>query len=91
MDDKNAESVRNLPYGKVVTAADIGRVIHQKRREVGAQQETAAGLAGVGTKFLSQLENGKETAELGKVLQVLKAMGLEVYIFPRSQNPLKER
>lgn len=91
MDDKNAEGVRNLPYGKVATATDIGRVIRHKRREVGAQQETTAGLAGVGTKFLSQVENGKETAELGKVLQVLKAMGLEVYIFPRSQNPLSER
>jgi hypothetical protein len=45
----------------------------------------------VGTKFLSQLENGKETAELGKVLQVLKAMGLEVYIFPRASNPLRDR
>jgi len=91
MDDTNAENARNLSYGKVITAADIGRVIRHKRREVGAQQETAAGLAGVGTKFLSQLENGKETAELGKVLQVLKAMGLEIYIFPRSQNPLRER
>ncbi|MDT8441185.1 MAG: hypothetical protein RQ723_05960 [Desulfuromonadales bacterium] len=91
MDDKNTENARNLRYGKVITAADIGRVIRHKRREVGAQQETAAGLAGVGTKVLSPLENGKETAELGKVLQVLKAMGLDVYIFPRSQNPLRER
>jgi y4mF family transcriptional regulator len=91
MNHEDAEVARNLPYGRMVTAADIGRVIRHKRREVGAQQETAAGLAGVGTKFLSQLENGKETAELGKVLQVLKAMGLEVYIFPRSQNPLRER
>jgi DNA-binding XRE family transcriptional regulator len=91
MNKENAEGAPSRPYGRVVTAADIGRVIRHKRREVAAQQETAAGLAGVGTKFLSQLENGKETAELGKVLQVLKAMGLEIYIFPRSQNPLRER
>ncbi|WP_305044943.1 hypothetical protein [Geoalkalibacter sp.] len=91
MNNKNTENARNHPYGQVVTAADIGRLIRHKRRVVGTHQETAAGLAGVGTKFLSQLENGKETAELGKVLQVLKAMGLEIYIFPRSQNPLKGR
>jgi hypothetical protein len=42
-------------------------------------------------KGVRNLPYGKETAELGKVLQVLKAMGLEVYIFPRSQNPLRER
>lgn len=91
MKKEDAEGARHLPYGRVVTAADIGRVVRHKRRELKALQETAAGLAGVGTKFLSQLENGKETAELGKVLQVLKAMGLEVYIFPRSRNPLGER
>ncbi|MBC7962009.1 MAG: transcriptional regulator [Steroidobacteraceae bacterium] len=43
------------------------------------------------TKILSQLENGKETAELGKTLQVLQKMGLELYVFPRSADPFKER
>jgi len=76
-------------YGKVSTALDVGRVIRAKRREIGVRQDTAAGLSCVGAKFLSQLENGKETAELGKTMQVLKKLGLEVYIFPRSANPLK--
>jgi len=77
-------------YGKITTSYDIGRIIRTKRREIGVKQDAAAGLSGVGTKFLSQLENGKETAELGKTLQVLKKLGLEVYIFPRSSNPLKD-
>lgn len=77
-------------YGKITTSHDIGRIIRAKRREIGVKQDAAAGLSGVGTKFLSQLENGKETAELGKTLQVLKKLGLEVYIFPRSANPLKD-
>jgi len=91
MNKKKSVSAGEIPYGKVATAAEIGRLIRHKRREVGALQESAAGLAGVGTKFLSQLENGKETAELGKVLRVLKAMGLEVYIFPRASSPFKDR
>ena len=78
-------------YGKISSAEELGRVIRRKRKETGLQQEVAAGIAGVGTKFLSQLENGKETAELGKALQVLHKMGLEVYIFPRSVDPFKER
>jgi HTH-type transcriptional regulator / antitoxin HipB len=80
-----------MPYGKVTTPEDIGRAIRSKRKETGVRQEIAAGMCGVGTKFLSQLENGKETAELGKALQVLHKMGLVVYIFPRSADPLKER
>ena len=78
-------------YGQVSTAAEIGHAIRRKRKEVGALQENAAAFSGVGTTFLSHLENGKETVELGKTLQVLKSLGLELYIYPRSQNPLKER
>lgn len=86
----DATTTHDQLYGKITTSHDIGRIIRAKRREIGVKQDAAAGLSGVGTKFLSQLENGKETAELGKVLQVLKKLGLEVYIFPRSANPLKD-
>jgi transcriptional regulator with XRE-family HTH domain len=78
-------------YGKISTPEELGKVIRFKRKEIGVRQEVVAGMAGVGTKFLSQLENGKETAELGKTLQVMRKMGLEVYIFPRSADPFKER
>ena len=88
----NQENISQEPaYGKISTPEELGRILRFKRKEIGVRQEVAAGMSGVGTKFLSQLENGKETAELGKTLQVLRKMGLEVYIFPRSSNPLKER
>lgn len=78
-------------YGRIASTEQLGRVIRLKRKEIGLRQELAAGMTGVGTKFLSQLENGKETAELGKALQVLQKMGLELYVFPRSADPFKER
>jgi transcriptional regulator with XRE-family HTH domain len=82
-------SEKQAEYGKVSTPLEIGRIIALKRKDIGLKQEVTAGVSGVGTKFLSQLENGKETAELGKTLQVLNGLGLELYIFPRSQNPFK--
>ena len=89
---RQRENIDHEPaYGKICTSEELGRIIRFKRKEIGVRQEEAAGMAGVGTKFLSQLENGKETAELGKTLQVLRKMGLEVYIFPRSADPFKER
>jgi HTH-type transcriptional regulator / antitoxin HipB len=84
--DKN-EKTKLVRYGKITSSQDLGTLIKLKRKEVGIKQETAAGISGVGTKFLSQLENGKETAELGKTLQVLRKMGLDLYIFPRSATP----
>ncbi|MFZ4859356.1 MAG: hypothetical protein ACOYL3_23510, partial [Desulfuromonadaceae bacterium] len=71
--EPNQKNISEEPtYGKIVTPDELGRLIRFKRKEVGVRQEIAAGMAGVGTKFLSQLENGKETAELGKTLQVLR-------------------
>ena len=78
-------------YGCMKTTRDIGEAVRRKRKEQGILQEKAAGLSGVGTKFLSQLENGKETAEIGKIMQVLRALGLEIYIYPRSQSPFKDQ
>ncbi|MCC5452896.1 transcriptional regulator [Rheinheimera sp. UJ51] len=41
-------------------------------------QLTAAQLSTTGQSFLSHLENGKETAQIGKVLQVLESLGIGV-------------
>lgn len=85
---KNTDNPDNT-YGRVTTAGDIGRIIRAKRKEAGVRQDMAAGMSEVGTKFLSQLESGKETAELGKTLRVLRKLGLNIYIFPRSADPVK--
>lgn len=60
--------------------ADIGRFIREARKRTGLRQAQAAALCGVGTRFLSDLENGKPTLHLGKVLQVLGGFGLRVII-----------
>ena len=85
-EEKNAAST----WGKVTSVEDIGNLVRAKRKQLGVLQEDAAGLSGVGTRFLSQLENGKETAEIGRVLQVLKSMGLELYLYPRAAKPFKD-
>jgi len=84
-------SEKKPSFGRMKTTKDIGEAVRRKRKEQGILQEKAAGLSGVGTKFLSQLENGKETAEIGKIMQVLGTLGLEIYIYPRSQNPFKDQ
>ena len=73
------------PYGKIRTAAELGALVRERRRSVGFTQADAAALAGVGPRFLSELERGKETAELGKVLQVLERLGLELRLTTRGE------
>jgi HTH-type transcriptional regulator / antitoxin HipB len=77
------DSVKLFPYGKITGVEDIGAAIRAKRGAIGMQQEQLAALAGVGPRFLSEVENGKASAEIGKVLQVLRRLGLEVSIAPR--------
>jgi transcriptional regulator with XRE-family HTH domain len=62
----------------VKSVADIGQVIRVTRISQDLDQLTAAQLSNAGQSFLSHLENGKETAQIGKVLQVLESLGIGV-------------
>lgn len=75
---------KNIPYGNIVDVVQIGGLIRAKRRSIGLRQAELAGLCGVGPRFLSELENGKATAEIGKVVRVLQRLGLDMSIRPRS-------
>lgn len=72
-----------LPYGKVSSPKDLGRAVRAKRKADRLTQAKAAALCGVGVRFLSDLENGKSTVELGKVLHVLAGLGLMVDVRPK--------
>ncbi|MCP3941741.1 MAG: helix-turn-helix transcriptional regulator [Desulfobacteraceae bacterium] len=66
----------------------IGQLIKKTRKDQKITQADAAGLLNVGTRFLSDLENGKPTIQLGKALTILEGLGLEVIILPRKQRKL---
>ncbi len=72
-----------IPYGKITTPEQLGRLVRHQRKAQGATQAEFAALCGVGVRFISELENGKPTLELGKVLQVLHCLGLELSLGPR--------
>ena len=60
------------------TPEELGRYIRQKRKSLGVTQEGLALAAGTGLRFISNLENGKPTCELGKVLTVMHRLGIEI-------------
>ena len=61
----------------------LGRALRIHRKEKRLTLQQAAGLANVSVRFLSELERGKETAEVGKVIKTLRAMGLDLCLSPR--------
>lgn len=54
----------------------FGQELRTRRRSLGMSQAQACDLAGVGPAFLYELEHGKPTVRLDKVLAVLEALGL---------------
>jgi len=65
---------------------ELGSLVRAVRQEARLDQETAAGLAGVGVRFLGDVERGKPTVRLGLVLQVLERLGLELVVRRRGRK-----
>lgn len=61
-------------------ATEIGFLIRQERKKQKLTQEQLAALAGVGVRFIRELEHGKLTCQLALVLQVMQTLGLKLGI-----------
>ena len=67
----------------ITSAADLGQRIRAARDAKGFSQQQFADLAGVGRRFLSELENGKPTLEFDKVVKVALAAGIDLFAVKR--------
>ena len=70
--------VTDLKY----TPQDIGRLVRETRKELGVTQKALALTSGTGLRFIIELEKGKETAEIGKVLTILQTLGIQLTLTP---------
>lgn len=59
-------------------AKELGERVKRHRKSLGLNQSDLALAAGTGRRFISDLENGKDSCELGKTLSVLAALGMEL-------------
>lgn len=72
-----------VQYGVVHSTEELGRLVRSHRKKQGHTLETVSAFGNLGTRFLSEFERGKPTAELGKVLKALQTLGLDLVIQPR--------
>lgn len=63
-----------------MTPEGLGERIRTQRTALGLTQREVASYANVGERFVVDLEAGKATVQLGKVLRVLATLGLKVEI-----------
>ena len=58
------------------TNEQLGLALRNRRRTLGLSQVQACDLAGVGPAFLYELEHGKPTVRMDKLMAVLEVLGL---------------
>ena len=65
-------------------AKSFGQAIRKRRRELGYTQAFLSEFSGFSVTFISDLENGKKTAELEKSIYLANLLGLDLSMTPRS-------
>ncbi len=75
---------------RLLNPAAVGEIVRSTRKACRMRQDELAGAAGVGLRFIVELEAGKPTAQLGKTLQVLATLGCSIEITPPPE-PLGSR
>ena len=65
---------------------DLGSALHRARKARALRLEDVALTAGVGIRFVSELERGKATARLAETLRVAEALGVNLVL----EDPLEQ-
>ena len=58
----------------------VGKTIRNRRKELGYTQKYISEITGLSMSFLSDLENVKATCEIGKTIQLMNLLGLNLNI-----------
>lgn len=79
--------MKELPIGHlegseitVRSSTELGAVVRAQRRHLALKQLDIAGLGNTGNRFIVDLENGKPTVQLQKVLDIMDLLGLELVV-----------
>jgi y4mF family transcriptional regulator len=71
---------------RLSTVSEWGALVRNRRKKLGYTQARLAELCRTGTRFISDLENGKETMELGKALTVAASLGIDIFARERGAS-----
>lgn len=70
---------------KISDSFSLGNAIRSRCKQLGYTQKTIFDFTGFSVSFLSDLENGKPTAELEKALSVANLLALDIFVEERGK------
>jgi y4mF family transcriptional regulator len=65
---------------KIIDVKCLGQAVREQRRRLKVTQKDLAMTSGTGLRFIIDLEKGKPTCQLGKALEIVRALGLNLEI-----------
>jgi y4mF family transcriptional regulator len=65
-----------------LTVEEIGEQVREARKALKVTQKDLVLTSGTGQRFIIELEKGKETCQIGKVLTVLQTLGIHLQLTP---------
>lgn len=60
--------------------SDLAGIIVKTRKAQGLTQKDVAFACNVGIRYIVDLENGKETCEIGKALKIVNMLGIKLEV-----------
>ena len=72
------------------TVQEVGKIVRASRKRLGVTQKDLALTSGTGLRFVIDLEQGKETCQIGKVLTVLQTLGIQIALTPPAVSGSEE-
>lgn len=77
-----------LTFMRIGNSTALGGAIYQRRTDLSLTQADVAHQAGVSRQWLIATERGKDTAEIGRVLAVIRVLGLQLELTPSAGSDL---
>lgn len=79
---KQIKRIESPNFDQPLTAELIGKLIKARRTQSALRLEDAAALCGVAKHTLMKIEHGRDTCQLGSVLQICAGLGINIYAKP---------
>ena len=82
--ERLGEASSELPIG---STEELGAALRRSRKALGLTQAELALAAGVGLRFVGEVEAGKPSAQLGRVMQLIEVLGGSLVLLSTPVQP----
>jgi len=73
-----------MPQVKITDTEVLGKLLRNKRKSQEMTIDDISMFTGLSSRFISEVERGKPTAEIGKILQLMQTVGIDFFADDRS-------